>query len=77
VGCEFCGHATPHSCWDAHEAASCGNYANARERLKARRSAALDVEKVIAARTKGPSKAQIEKAERAELARLKRKYEQS
>jgi len=75
MGCQFCGHSTPHGCWDANEAASCGNYRNARAQIASRRSATDEVEKVLKARAKRPSKAQIEKAERAELARLKAKYD--
>jgi hypothetical protein len=75
MGCDFCGHSTPHGCWDAQEAASCGNYAHARNAMKARLTASADVEKIIEARTTPPTRAQIEKSERAQLARLKAKYE--
>ena len=76
MSCTFCGHDTPHGCWDAKEAASCGNYANLRDAAKSKRAAIDEVEKVIAAaRPKPPTAAQIEKAERRELARLKAKYE--
>lgn len=75
MGCDFCGHDTPHSCWDANEAANCGNYLSRRAYVKARLFKAAEVEKIIERRSKRPSPAQIEAAERRELARLKAKYE--
>lgn len=74
MGCQFCGHTTPHGCWDAAEAASCGNYANARARIKEQRNHVAEVEREIAARHRKPTRVEIEKAERRELARLKAKY---
>ena len=78
MGCDFCGHSTPHSCWDADEASNCGNYLHARDAVKSRHSKIDDVEKIITdreRRMRPPTAAQIEARERKELARLKRKYE--
>lgn len=78
MSCQFCNHPTPHSCWDAAEAASCGNYANARAAMKAQHGGVVAVEREIQRLErimKPPTPKQIEKRERAELARLKSKYE--
>lgn len=75
MACQFCNHSTPHGCWTADEAAGCGNYAASREDARRRREDTDEVERVIAALAKRPTAAQIEKAERRELARLKAKYE--
>jgi len=72
MGCSFCGHSTPHGCWDAAEAARCGNMpADALSNAKKLVSELEAVERI----RNGPTKAEIEKAERRELARLKKKYE--
>lgn len=75
MSCMFCGHNTPHSCWDAFEAANCGNYKAMRERIVQNSSAVAEVERIIKSRSKSLSKEDIEKAERKELQRLKDKYE--
>lgn len=74
MGCSFCGHSTPHGCRDAHDAASCGNFANARAHLKEQWDRVAEVEREIAKRSRGPTESEIAKAERRELARLKAKY---
>ena len=75
MSCDFCGHPTPHGCWTAEEAASCGNYSRAREAILKNQTTRDAVEEIIAARGKPPTREQIEEIERRELARLKAKYE--
>lgn len=70
--CSFCGKDYVQSCWDAAEAARCGNMPA--DALSAARKMVAELETVERIR-KGPTKAEIEKAERRELARLKKKYE--
>ncbi len=72
MGCSFCGHSTPHGCWDAREAAQCGNMPA--DALSNARKLVSELEAVERIR-KGPTKAEIERAERRELARLEKKYE--
>lgn len=72
MGCEFCHKSWVQGCWSAAEAANCGNMDAATiDNLKKSAKAIADIER----RRRGPTKAQIEKLERAELARLKAKYE--
>lgn len=73
--CSFCSNPTPHVCWTAEEASCCGNYATARAELKSRQGRADAVERIIAAASRKQTAAEIEKRERKELDRLKRKYE--
>lgn len=76
MGCSFCGHSTPHGCWDAHEAANCGNMTESTMKRAAETAKAIqEVAAIRRTADRPPSKAQIERLERAELARLKKKYE--
>ena len=75
MSCTFCGHPTPHVCWDANEASTCGNYAHARRRLKTFEAARGEVERIIEARARKPNRSEIEAQERRMLAQLKEKYE--
>ena len=70
--CGFCGKDYVQSCRDAAEAARCGNLSN--EALANLKKLGAELSKVERLR-RGPTKAEIEKRERAELARLKKKYE--
>lgn len=70
--CGFCGKDYVQACWDAAEASRCGNMSphalsNAKKLVRELEA----VERI----SKGPTKAEVEKAERRELARLKKKYE--
>lgn len=70
--CDYCGKDWVQSCWTADEAANCGNMdAQSIRRAKDAAKAVAAVER----KRKGPTKAQVEAAERRELARLKAKYE--
>lgn len=69
--CAFCGKNWVQGCWTAQEASTCGNLD--RNAIESARTLTAAMDKVE--RVRAQDAADIEKRERAELARLKRKYE--
>lgn len=69
--CTFCGKDWVQGCWTAEEAATCGNL----DRQAVANAKALTSAMDKAERVRKQTAADVEKHERAELARLKRKYE--
>lgn len=76
MGCDFCGKDWVQGCWDATEAAGCGNLDDGIiKRANAFSKAASEAAEIRKQRTRKPTADEIEKWERQELARLKAKYE--